>query len=80
MARPVTGDPLERLTSLDQRVLALVPAGVGRRAGAIAKSLKGTNTAEVRGILRGFEHLGHVTQRSGWWRKTNGSSAARSRR
>lgn len=75
------GDYKPQATRLDHVILALVPAGQpGVRARDVAECLnypkgragfkqsKGVTTAEeTRLILRGFEHLGHVTQRSGWW-------------
>ena len=57
-----------RLTKLDERVLAMLPSQPpGVRASRIAKRLR-EPASEVRLILRGFEHLGKVQQRGGWWR------------
>jgi hypothetical protein len=71
-----------RLTSLDERVLAQLPAErPGLRVGAIARALVPRPSwgrdpgvtpelaRDVRLILRGFEHLGRARQRSGWWTK-----------
>lgn len=42
----------------------------GVRARRIATRLAGGTTGydEVRGILRGLEHLGYCTGQGGWWR------------
>lgn len=73
---PEALDP--RLTPLDERVLAIVrERRRGLRASEVALianlrlgvwSPGRTTPEEVRGILRGFEHLGHVSGRGGWWR------------
>jgi hypothetical protein len=59
-----------RLTSLDRRVLGELNDTRGVRARAIARRLAGATTGydEVRGILRGLEHLGYCTGHGGWWR------------
>jgi hypothetical protein len=71
------------LTPLDERVMASVRSD-GQRAysiacavyaprrgwGRVREPMRPTpeQVAEVRGILRGLEHLGRVTGRGGWWR------------
>lgn len=66
-----------KLTRLDERVLAKVPVSrPGVRASALLLALPKQfrhgpppcSLEELRGILRGFEHLGKVTGRGGWWR------------
>lgn len=59
-----------RLTSLDKRVLGELRSDRGVRARRIAIRLAGATTGydEVRGILRGLEHLGYATGKGGWWR------------
>lgn len=65
------------LTPLDERVLAILRAEpVGLRAVRVTEILNRrvpewrpkTSLEDVRGILRGFEHLGRVSGRGGWWR------------
>ena len=59
-----------RLTRLDERVLGLVPSRPpGARARRIAARLR-EYPRDVRLVLRGFEHLGRVENRHGWWRRT----------
>jgi hypothetical protein len=73
------------LTSLDERVLAVLDSGRGQRARHIANVIHARTgevggygrrkpsvrqLAEVRRILRGFEHLGRASCRGGWWRAT----------
>lgn len=53
-------------TALDRRVLAAVPYGRGVRLAVVARHA-GTSDDEARSILRGFEHLGQVRNRGGWW-------------
>lgn len=68
------------LTALDERVLGeLAPDRRGVRASAIARELNRRRPAwspytaqdEVRGVLRGLEHLGLARQRGGWWRRAD---------
>jgi hypothetical protein len=71
-------------TPLDRRVRDMLPAEPpGVRARTLALRLnryvygtpeqrarkRAEQIAELRGILRGFEHLGQATGRGGWWRR-----------
>lgn len=65
------------LTPLDERVLAVLrERRTGVRASHVAEIInlrvppwkQKTPVDDVRGILRGFEHLGKASGRGGWWR------------
>lgn len=68
-------------TPLDRRVLDALPAErPGVRLTAVVATVQpreewrrqaglGPTSEDVRGILRGFEHLGQATGRGGWWRR-----------
>lgn len=65
------------LTPLDRRVLEAVkrqPRRVRDVAEQANKRRPGWDTVsdrDIEAILRGLEHLGHVTRtRNGWWRAT----------
>lgn len=75
-----------RLTALDERVLAALPrAGTrgvrcvrivdhvhpqSRYEGWAGIRAREMDMREIRGILRGLEHLGKATGRGGWWKRT----------
>jgi hypothetical protein len=67
------------LTHLDHRVLGELRPDRGTRARVIAGRLSNITTGydEVRGILRGLEHLGYVTGVGGWWRLLDRGSLSR---
>lgn len=66
------------LTKLDERVLAALDGAHSQRAKEIVAALNRherrydisprTSESDVRAVLRGFEHLGRVSGRGGWWR------------
>lgn len=64
-------------TRLDERVLRATPIVSGARLVDIVRSLNrrsawytpDVDPDEVRLILRGWEHLGRVECRGGWWRR-----------
>lgn len=71
------------LTKLDERVLQQLRSDRGQRAVTVARKVhirdgedwngwrpapSARQLAHVRAILRGFEHLGRVSGRGGWWR------------
>lgn len=60
-----------RLTALDERVLAEVPADRSVRLSAVHEAMgrRLATEQEVREILRGLEALGLVSSRWGWWRR-----------
>lgn len=69
-----------RLTSLDARVLGLLPDAPGEREQDLYARLRrhslrygGEHVSErdLRLILRGFEHLGKAENRGGWWRRAS---------
>lgn len=75
-----------RLTRLDERVLEALAAPecvtatqqAARLGAIVAEMNRGkdpwsaarTDAAEVRGILRGLEHLGLARRRGAWWSRT----------
>lgn len=68
------------LTKLDERVMAALDPGKGKRAGHVLYAINHherryyifplTKLADVRLVLRGLEHLGAATGRGGWWKAT----------
>lgn len=72
------------LTALDRRVLSQLERGRPGRASEIVNFITRTwaapteqEIAEVRGILRGAEHLGLVRcNRGGWWTITDAGRRA----
>ncbi len=60
-----------RLTALDRRVLACLPAPdePGVRLAVVLANARGFERVEWVEVLRGLEACGYAVCRNGWWRR-----------